>query len=96
MNCLTQVTVFLREENTDAETYLSSQFRIFRFCPDSIDRMYLGMVLVMILIYNADGKIEGKLIFFLSYSCNFYFQKRHMTIFFYMTSLCPIFLRSSQ
>lgn len=65
--------VYLREQNIDAETHQSSQ--TFRFFSDSVDRMCLGMVLVMILVYNMDEKIEGKLFFPLSYCHTFIFKK---------------------
>ena len=43
---------------------------------DAVAWTYLGMVLVMTLVYNTDGKTEGRLHFFpLSYCCVLHFQK---------------------
>lgn len=59
---------------------------------DAVAWIYLGIVLVMILVYNTDGKTEGRFHFFpFLTAVSYIFKRVYENTHFFMSSLCPIF-----
>lgn len=62
INCLTQVSLPYRRKYGYRDLSELSNWDLW--FSDAVTWTYLGMVFVMILVYNTDGKTEGRFHFF--------------------------------